>query len=89
VPASPQFDLNVYSVMFWMKAYDIGRKQAVFSHGESWGTDENADDDNTDKAQYIIFVKEDGHVQHWSESAGEDVSSNNARVQVCGEASRP
>ena len=78
VDASPLFDLNTYSVMFWMKAYQLNRKQAIFAHGESWGTDENADDDNTDKAQYIIFMKEDGHIQHWSESTGDDQSSGNA-----------
>ena len=82
VPPSPQFDLNVYSVMFWMKATQLDRKQAIFSHGESFGTDENADADNTDKAQYIIFLKEDGHIQHWSESAGEDQGSGNAHVST-------
>lgn len=78
VDASPAFDLNIYSVMFWVKASELHRKQAIFAHGESFGTDEGADDDNTDKAQCIIFLKEDGHIQHWSESSGEDRSSGNA-----------
>jgi hypothetical protein len=78
VDASPAFDLNTYSVMFWVKAYQLNRKQAIFAHGESFGDDANSDDDNTDKAQYIIFMKEDGHIQHWSESAGEDQGSGNA-----------
>ena len=64
------------------QATQLDRKQAIFSHGESFGTDENADADNTDKAQYIIFLKEDGHIQHWSESAGEDQGSGNAHVST-------
>ena len=81
VPKAAEFDLNSYTVMFWMQAYDIGRKQAVFSHGESFesdfppGTDDQVHDDEMDKAQYIIYLKEDGHLQHWSESAGEDQGS--------------
>jgi hypothetical protein len=82
VPASPQFDLNVYTVMFWVNPYELGRKQAIFAHGESFYNDEGHTDDNVDKAQNIIFLKEDGHLQHWSESEGHDVGSNNAHVRT-------
>lgn len=51
VPPSTEFDMNVYSVMFWMNPYDIGRKQAVFAHGESFATDEGVSNDNIDKSQ--------------------------------------
>ena len=35
VPADTAFDLNVYTVMFWVNPYHIGPKQAIFAHGES------------------------------------------------------
>ena len=88
VPRAMDFDLNSYSVMFWMQAYDIGRKQAIFAHGESFETDfddsvdDKTHDDNTDKSQYIVFLKEGGHIQHWSESAGRDETSRNAHVST-------
>jgi hypothetical protein len=37
-------------------------------------------DDNIDKAQYVIFLREDGHIQHWSESAGRDEHSMGAHA---------
>lgn len=39
VPTAPEFDLNTYTVMFWVQAYDIGRKQCIFAHGESFESD--------------------------------------------------
>jgi hypothetical protein len=39
VPTAPEFDLNSYTVMFWVQAYDIGRKQCIFAHGESFESD--------------------------------------------------
>jgi hypothetical protein len=32
------------------------------------------------QAQYVLYLKEDGHVQHWSESRGQDQGSMGAHV---------
>lgn len=33
-------------------------------------------------SQYIVFLKEDGHIQHWSESSGRDVGSYNGHIST-------
>ena len=67
VPPSPAWNLNEYTIMFWMNPNDVttetlDTRQALLAHGETF---------DTDIAQYVVYLGpgDDGRVviQLWSE----------------------